>query len=84
MTSKFPLQFLKGNCDGCLQKKTIPCFLEFVIFLLSYEAAPKSMVLFFILELRPTGSRGFGCDRCRGQIKGAAKGEETGRMPTDL
>ncbi len=46
MTSKFPLQFFKGNCDGCLQKKTIPCFLEFVIFLFSYEAAPKSMVFF--------------------------------------
>lgn len=46
MTSKFPLQFFKGNCDGCLQKKTIPYFLEFVIFLFSYEAAPKSMVLF--------------------------------------
>ena len=40
--------------------------------------------VFFILRLRPTGSRGFGCDRCRGQIKGAAKGEETGSLPTDL
>ena len=38
---------------------------------------------FFISGLRPTGSRGFGCDRCRGQEEGAAKGEETGSVPTD-
>lgn len=35
--------------------------------------------VFFVLGLRPTGSRGFGCDRCQWQMKGAAKGEETGR-----
>ena len=35
--------------------------------------------VFFVSGLRPTGSRGFGCDRCRGQEEGAAKGEETGR-----
>ena len=39
--------------------------------------------VFFISGLRPTGSRGFGCDRCRGQEEGAAKGEETGSVPTD-
>mgnify|MGYP003373902589 CR=1 FL=1 len=38
---------------------------------------------FFVLGLRPTGSRGFGCDRCQWQMKGAAKGEETGSVPTD-
>ena len=39
--------------------------------------------VFFILGLRPTGSRGFGCERCQWQMKGAAKGEETGSVPTD-
>lgn len=38
---------------------------------------------FFISGLRPTGFRGFGCDRCRGQEEGAVKGEETGSVPTD-
>ena len=33
--------------------------------------------------MRPTGSRGFGCDRCRGQEEGVAKGEETGSVLTD-
>ena len=53
MPSRFPLRkhhfsfsFLKGNCDGWLQKKTIRCFLKFGLFLFSYEAAPESMVFF--------------------------------------
>lgn len=53
MQSRVPLKktlfffsFLKGNCDGWLQKKTIHCFLEFGLFLFSYEAAPESMVFF--------------------------------------
>ena len=39
--------------------------------------------VFFVQGVRPTGSRGFGCDRCRGQEEGAAKGEETGSVLTD-
>ena len=39
--------------------------------------------VFFVQGLRPRGLRGFGCDRRRGQEKGAAKDEETGRVPTD-
>ena len=39
--------------------------------------------VFFVQGVRPTGSRGFGCDRCRGQEEGVAKGEETGSVLTD-